>query len=99
MEDLKDFIDLEEYALADKKPPKGAKYLIKIDKQKYKVTVSSMTGREILVLAGKNPPEGYQLRQRLKGGTIRKIGLNDVVDFTEPGVEKFMTIPLDQTEG
>jgi len=58
-----------------------------------------MTGREILTLAGKIPPESFQLRQKLKGGTVRKIGLDDNVDFTEPGVEKFMTIPLDQTEG
>jgi len=99
MEDLKDFIDLEEYALSDKKPPKEAKYLIKIDKKKYPVTVESMTGRDILLLAEKNPPENFQLRQKLKGGNVRKIGLNDLIDFTEPGVEKFMTIPLDQTEG
>jgi hypothetical protein len=99
MEDLKDFIDLEEYALSDKKPPKNGRYLVTIDKIKYRVTVDSLTGRAILQLAGKNPAESFQLRQKLKGGNIRKIGLNDQVDLTEPGVEKFMTIPLDQTEG
>jgi hypothetical protein len=99
MEDLKDFIDLEEFALADKKPPKGTKYLIKIDKKKYKVTVGNMTGREILELAEKTPAENFQLRLKKKGGNVRKIGLDERVDFTEPGIEKFMTIPLDQTEG
>jgi len=99
MEDLNEFIDLEEYALNDKKPPKKAKYLIKVDKKKYPVKVESMTGREILNLAGKTPPENFQLRQKVKGGAVRKIGLDEIVDFTEPGVEKFMTIPLDQTEG
>ena len=99
MEDLKDYIDLEEYAIQGKTPPKKAKYIIRVDKKKYQVKVESMTGREILELAGKLPPENFQLRQKFKGGTVKKIGLNDTVDFTEPGVEKFMTIPLDQMEG
>jgi len=34
MEDLTEFLDLEEYALKDKKPPKKAKYLIRVDKKK-----------------------------------------------------------------
>lgn len=99
MENLKDHIDLEEYALQGKTPPKKAKYLIKVDKKKYPVDVESMTGKEILELAGKLPAENFQLRQKMKGGTVNKIGLNERVDFTEPGVEKFMTIPLDQMEG
>ena len=99
MENLKDHIDLEEYALQGKTPPKKAKYLIKVDKKKYPVDVESMTGKEILELAGKLPAENFQLRQKMKGGTVKKIGLNEKVDFTEPGVEKFMTIPLDQMEG
>lgn len=99
MEDVEIFIDLEEYSLEDKKPPRNAKYLIKIDKKKYKVRAETMTGKEILALAGKVPAENFQLRMKMKGGNIRKIGLTDIVDFTEPGIEKFMTIPLDQTEG
>lgn len=99
MDDLKDFIDLEEYALAGKKPPKGVKYLIKVDKKKYQVKVDALSGREILTLAGKVPVENFQLRQKFKGGLVKKIGLDQVVDLTEEGIEKFMTIPLDQTEG
>jgi hypothetical protein len=45
------------------------------------------------------PPERYRLDQKLRDGTIKKIELNDVVDLTLPGLERFMTIPLDQTEG
>jgi hypothetical protein len=58
-----------------------------------------MTGREILILAGKTPPERFQLNLRLKGGKVVKVGYDEKVCFTTPGVEKFMTIPLDQTEG
>lgn len=94
-----DLIDIEEYAILGKKPPKAKKYRIKVDKEKYVVTVPSMTGREILVLAGKNPPERFQLNQKFKGGRVKVIKLDQVVDFTEPGVEKFMTVPLDQQEG
>ena len=81
MENLKDHIDLEEYALQGKTPPKKAKYLIKVDKKKYPVDVESMTGKEILELAGKLPAENFQLRQKMKGGTVKKIGLNEKVDF------------------
>jgi hypothetical protein len=99
MEALRDHIDIEEYALTNQKPPKHGKYLIKIDKNKYPVSVETMTGREILQLAGKIPPEHFQLRQKLIGQNATKIDLSGQVDFTQPGIEKFMTIPLDQTEG
>jgi hypothetical protein len=58
-----------------------------------------MTGRELLVFTGKTPPERYTISQKLHGGQTRPIGLDDVADFTAPGVERFMTLPMDQTEG
>lgn len=92
-------VDLEEYATLGKKPPKAKQYRIKIDKTKYTVSVPAMTGREILVMAGKNPPERFQLNQKFKGGRVEPVQLDQEVDFTQPGVEKFMTVPLDQNEG
>jgi hypothetical protein len=92
-------IDIEDFTKAGKLIPEGKKYKIRIDKDKYVVHVPSMKGREILMLAKKNPPERYRLDEKLKGGHTRKIGLNEIVDFTKPGVERFMTLPLDQTEG
>jgi len=92
-------IDIEIYANEGKIVPHGAHYIIKVDKIKYTVKKECMIGREILILAGKTPPERYQLNQRLKGGKVIKIGYEQKVCFTEPGIEKFMTIPLDQTEG
>ena len=95
----KNEIDLEQYAKEGKEVPKGHHYVILVDRQKYTVKVECMTGREILTLAGKVPIERFQLNQRFKGGKVVKVGYDQKVCFTEPGIEKFMTIPLDQTEG
>ncbi|MDB5142515.1 MAG: hypothetical protein JWQ66_1228 [Mucilaginibacter sp.] len=92
-------IDIEVYVNEGREVPKGHHYLISVDRVKYKVECECLTGREILLKAGKNPPERYQLNQRFKGGKVTKVGYEQIVCFTEPGIEKFMTIPLDQTEG
>jgi len=97
MEDA--LIELEEYAKQDKVPPKSKRYLIRIDKTKYEVNVTELTGRQLLELAEKNPPENFLLTQKFRGGATKKIELVDIVDFTTPGIERFMTLPLDQTEG
>ena len=97
--ELDETIDLEEYALAGKHVPRAKRYRIRIDKERFVVEVSGMTGRELLVLAGRHPPEQWMITEKLRGGEVKKIGLNERVDFTRPGVERFMTLPLDQTEG
>jgi hypothetical protein len=94
-----DVVDIEEYATAGKTIPKGRRYRIRIDRVKYVVTVSSMTGRQLLVLAGKEPPERFRLDQKLHGGQTKEIQLEESADFTQPGVERFMTLPRDQTDG
>ncbi len=58
-----------------------------------------MTGRELLKLAGKTPPEKYSLSQKMHCGHVKTIGLNTEADLTCLGVKRFMTLPLDQTEG
>lgn len=92
-------IDLEAYAKEGRKPPKGLVYRIRVDKHHYEVRSSEITGRHILELAGKTPPERFRLDQKMRGGATRKIELLDTVDLTAPGVERFITLPLDQTEG
>lgn len=92
-------INVEQYAKEGKEVPKEHVYIIMVDRQNYKVEKECMTGKEILMLAGKLPPERFQLNERFKGGKVVKVGYDQTVCFTEPGVEKFMTIPLDQTEG
>lgn len=98
-DDVVDLLDVEECGKAGHKPPKARRYRIRIDKEHHVVDVPEMTGRELLVLAGKTPPERFTISQKLRGGQTETIGLEDAADFTRPGVERFMTLPLDQTEG
>lgn len=90
-------IDLEAYGKANKPVPHGKKYQIKIDKQLYLVDVSELTGREILALASKTPDK-YILQQKI-GSSVHRIGADEMVSFLKPGVERFMTIPNEVTEG
>ena len=50
-----------------------AEYRITIDKTQYVVEKSSMTGRELLQLAGKTPVERFMISEKLHGGQVRKI--------------------------
>lgn len=94
-----EIIDLEEFSKEGKRPPRKKRYRIKVDRERFVVEVECMTGAEILTLAGKTPTEKYQLNQKLRGGVVVPIKKDEKVDFTTPGIERFMTIPLDQTEG
>ncbi len=94
-----EYIDIEELSKTDKQPPKGKKYLIKIDKALYKVEQECMTGKEILEIAGKLPVIRFQLNVKMKSGEVKKIDYDEEICFSQPGIERFMTIPLDQTEG
>lgn len=94
-----DEVDIEEYAKRGEKPPRARRYRIRIDRERFTVTVSTMTGYELLKLAGKVPPDRFTLTQKFRGGAVKAVRLDEKVDFTAAGVERFMTLPLDQTEG
>lgn len=91
-------IDVEEFAKAGRPVPHGCRYRIRIDRERFIVDEPCLTGTEILDLVDKSPCE-FMLSQKLRGGEVRKIGPDDKVDLTKPGVERFMTLPLDPTEG
>jgi hypothetical protein len=93
-------VNVEEYGKRNERLPNARVYVIRIDKTTYRVTVPEMTGRQILTLAGKVPPEDYKLTEKFHGHRPPKtIGLDETVDFREPGVERFMTLKRDHTEG
>jgi hypothetical protein len=92
-------VDLEQVAKAGGKPPKAKRYRIRIDDKYYVVNQPSMTGAELLKLAGKVPPENFILTEKLHGGVIKTIGLSDVVEFTTHGIERFNTLPRQVQEG
>lgn len=100
MGDHEDIIDLEEFARDKREKPKTAKHWrIRIDKTQYVVDKPCMTGRELLTLAGKVPVQQFRLMQRFHDGRVEQIGLDQEVCFYAPGIERFVTIPLDQTDG
>jgi Multiubiquitin len=94
-----EIIDIESFARKGERPPSGNRYRIRVDKTVLVVDGPTITGRGILEVANRTPAERYRLDQKLRGGETRKIELETVVDLTTPGLERFMSIPLDQTEG
>ena len=74
-------------------------YKVQIDKDFFEAPGPRMMGRELLELAGKKPAEHYAIYLKVKGGQPDRIDLDEKIDLSRPGVERFVTLPLDQTEG
>ena len=79
------------------RPPRT--YPVLIDKLHVAFGDPNPSGRELLQAAGKTPVEGYAIYIKQPGAQPKRIQLDERVDLTEPGVERFVTLPLDQTEG
>ncbi len=99
IEVVDDIIEIEIYVKEGRQPPFAKGYVIRVDKQKITVHKHEITGREILQLAQKLPPENYILREIFSGGHSQIVGLNQIVDLHRHKIEKFRTLPRDQTEG
>ena len=74
-------------------------YKVQIDKDFFEAPVPRMSGRELLELAGKKPADRYAIYLKVKGSQPDRIDLDEKIDLSRPGVERFVTLPLDQTEG
>ncbi len=98
-EDHEDIEDLEVCAREGREPRCVRRYRIRIDKEHFIVRVTYMTARQLLELAGKCDPTKWMLSQKLCGGKLVRIGPDDTVSFVQRGIERFITLPLDQTEG
>jgi hypothetical protein len=92
-----DELDVEAFAGLECKP-RARRYVIRIDKKPYVIDKSVITGRELLMLAGKNPPEKFRIWQVIRGES-HELALDQRVDVRAPGVEKFRTLSRTQTEG
>ena len=100
-QELIDELDVEQFAKehpADCGKPHAKVYIIRVDRETFRVPHSELTGKEILRLVGKTP-QTHKLFQKFKGGETKEIKPEDIVNFVRPGVERFMTIPCDTTEG
>ena len=77
----------------------NTEYKIQIDKDIYSVDHPLLTGRELLEVAKKTPAEQFAIYLKAADGPPRRIGLDEKLDLRQPGVDCFLTLPLDQTEG
>ncbi len=84
---------------AHKRKPKARIYALLVGKTRIKVREPEITGRRILELAEKTPPDKYTLRQVEHGGVLKVIGLNDVVDLRAPCIERFRAMPRTAQDG
>ncbi|GBE12914.1 hypothetical protein BMS3Abin13_01207 [bacterium BMS3Abin13] len=96
---IEEIADLEEYAKRGKQPPHCRGYRFKVNGQPYVVESPLITGREVLTIADKTPPENYTLRVKMAGHRPTKVELEEKVNLRHPGIEKFKALPRDQTEG
>ena len=92
-------IDVEYWAGTGQPAPIGARYRIRVDRNRVVIDEPTPKGREILEAAGRTPVTQYQLYQKLRGGQTRAVALDETVDLTAPGVERFQTIELTVTDG
>ena len=91
--------NLEKYARKGEQPPLCKGYEILVNRKLVVMYNSYPTGRDILSKAEFVPPEDYTLRVVILGSRPKKIGLDEKVDLTMKGIEKFKVLPRDQTEG
>lgn len=94
MTDKHDDTGLSQHGDKKEKP-----FKLQIDKREYEISNPTPTGRELLELASKLPVEQFGLYLKIGGQQPQRIGIGEQVDLRNEGVERFVTLPLDQTEG
>lgn len=92
-------VEIEVYAATLKRKPRAHLYAFRVGKMRIEVKDPITTGRRILELAGKVPPEKYILRQVEHGGHLKVIELSQDVDLRAPGVERFRAMPRTAQDG
>ena len=70
-------------------------YAIKIDGEIHETESPTLTGKELLRIAGKRPPGEHIIYLLLEGGDMESIRENETVDLERQGIEKFKTFRTD----
>ena len=86
-----DYLDLESCARDGGSAAGATRFRVRIDDERYRIDDPKPIGRQLLNLAGKKPVEEHLLFLILRGGGLEEIRLDEPVDLTRPGVERFMT--------
>jgi hypothetical protein len=66
-------------------------YKVKIDGNKYAFGDPVVTGSQLLTAAGLHPLDEHLIYQRLTSGQFEEVRLEETVDLSQPGLEKFKT--------
>jgi hypothetical protein len=74
-------------------------YKVVVDKREYQMERNWATAREILMVAGKQPPERHRIFQVVSKKGDMELSLKETVDLDDGEVKRFKTLPRDQTEG
>lgn len=77
----------------EEKTSKKKLHKVLVNGDKFEFNNSVVTGEEILIKVGKIPPECHSLYQKLKGCDFEKLSLDEEVDLSNPGIEKFIVKP------
>jgi hypothetical protein len=96
---IREFAEIEVYGKRNERPPAARMYVIRIDRAKHTLDAAGLTGRQLLELAGKRPAERFAIFLGLSGGRTQVLPHDAVIDFMTIGLERLVTLPLDQTEG
>lgn len=70
-------------------------YLLRVDDQKYETRQNRLLGSSIIALSGKVADRYllYQVRRKHGQEYLEPIGESEMVDLTDPGIERFVTKP------
>ncbi len=64
-------------------------YNFKVNRKKYQNDNPSITGREVLIKAGLEPVEDYELLIKVNEKGFEPVQLDEVIDLKSPGIEGF----------
>ncbi len=86
-----DYADLEACSLQVTDTSNFRRFKVKIDNKYHKVDDQSPTGRQLIKLTGARPVDENLIFLVLRGGGFEELRLDETVDLTRPGVERFLT--------
>ena len=70
-------------------------YAVKIDGEIHEIDKPAISGKELLKIAGKEPPTDHIVYLLLEDGDMESIRATEVVDLQRSGIEKFRTFRAD----
>ena len=74
-------------------------YKFRVNKELYESKNPILSGSQILEIASKIPVAEYKLDQVFPDRKPEKLGLDEKVDLTTHGIERFVAVPIKNDEG